>query len=67
MRSTLFAVALICSNCSWCRALETAPAQTSAAARLGRNNLLVYRDGQGDPQPVKSVRDWQKRRAEIVR
>lgn len=35
--------------------------------RLDRNNLLVYRDRHGVPQPVKTVGDWQKRRAEIVR
>lgn len=43
-------------------------AETSVApARLDRNQLLVYRDRHGDLQPVKSVRDWQKRRIEIVR
>ena len=35
--------------------------------RLDRNQLLVYRDRHGIPQPVKSARDWEKRRAEIVR
>ena len=38
----------------------------TAPARLDRNQLLVYRDRHGQPQPVRSVRDWQKRRAEIV-
>ena len=43
-------------------------AQTNAApARLDRNHLLVYRDHHGVPEPAKSVRDWEKRRAEIVR
>lgn len=37
------------------------------AARLPRDNLLVYRGGNGEVLPVKSVDDWQKRRAEIVR
>jgi acetyl esterase/lipase len=36
-------------------------------ARLPRDNLLLYRDADGKPQPVKSIDDWQKRRAEIVR
>ncbi|MSU57050.1 MAG: alpha/beta hydrolase [Pedosphaera sp.] len=50
-----------------CGAVVTAAAQTpTAPARLDRNQLLVYRDRHGDPQPVKSLRDWQKRRAEIV-
>ena len=45
-----------------------AAAQTNAVpARLDRNQLLVYRDRHGVPQPVKSTRDWEKRRAEIIR
>lgn len=36
-------------------------------ARLPRENLLLYRDGGGGIKPVKSVRDWEKRRAEIVK
>ncbi len=36
-------------------------------ARLDRNNLLQYHDRSGAVQPVKTVSDWQKRRAEIVR
>jgi hypothetical protein len=35
--------------------------------RLARTNLLMYRDNKGAARPVKSVRDWQKRRAEILR
>jgi dienelactone hydrolase len=36
--------------------------------RLPRENLLVYRaDLHSETKPVKSARDWQKRRAEIVR
>lgn len=45
-------------------------ADTQAAAdlpRLPRDNLLVYRDSNGKPAPVKSVDDWLKRRAEVVR
>lgn len=43
---------------------------TSAAEtvnRLPRENLLLYRDAKGEVKPVKSTRDWEKRRAEIVR
>ncbi len=36
-------------------------------ARLPRENLLVYRGPDGKPAPVKTVEDWAKRRAEIVR
>ena len=36
-------------------------------ARLPRDNLLLYRGGDGKPAPVKTVDDWAKRRAEIVR
>lgn len=44
--------------------------QLSAAEsreRLPREKLLLYRDGTGGMKPVKSVRDWEKRKAEIVR
>ena len=34
---------------------------------LDRNSLLVYHDEHGQPKPVKSVRDWQERRAEIMK
>jgi dienelactone hydrolase len=37
------------------------------AARLDRTNLLLYRDGEGSVRPVKNVRDWLRRREEIVR
>jgi len=42
-------------------------ADPPAAPRLPRDNLLVYRDGDGKPAPVKTVADWGKRRAEVVR
>jgi len=35
--------------------------------RLPRDNLLVYRGSDGKPVPVKTVEDWAKRRAEVVR
>src|SRR5438876_9529186 len=35
--------------------------------QLVRTNLLLYRDTKGAVRPVKSVPDWSKRRAEIVR
>ena len=35
--------------------------------RLPRDNLLVYRGGDGKPREVKSVDDWSKRRAEVIR
>jgi hypothetical protein len=35
--------------------------------RLERTNLLVYRDVAGNALPVKSAKDWERRRAEIVR
>ncbi len=38
----------------------------SAAERLDRENLLQFRDRSGRVSPVKSVADWQQRRAEIV-
>jgi hypothetical protein len=38
-----------------------------APARLPRDNLLVYRGEDGKPRPVRSVEEWARRRAEIVR
>jgi len=38
-----------------------------ADKRLPRDTLLLYRGADGKPTPVKTVADWQKRRAEIVR
>ena len=35
--------------------------------RLPRDNLLLYRDADGNAVPVKTADDWSKRRAEIVR
>ena len=35
--------------------------------RLPRTNLLLYHDARGGIDTVRSVADWQKRRAEIVR
>lgn len=35
--------------------------------RLPRDNLLVYRDIDGQSRPVTSVDDWSKRRAETIR
>ena len=38
-----------------------------ASQRPARTNLLIYRGRKGDGLPVKSVRNWQRRRAEILR
>lgn len=35
--------------------------------RLPRDNLLLYHDAEGKPQPVRSLQDWTKRRDEIIR
>jgi dienelactone hydrolase len=35
--------------------------------RLNRTNLLLFRNAKGQVLPVKSVTDWKKRRAEILR
>ncbi|MBI3415224.1 MAG: alpha/beta hydrolase [Verrucomicrobia bacterium] len=46
-------------------------AQTSSsgiqADRLDRTNLLIYHDPRGSVAPVKSIAQWQQRRAEIRR
>src|SRR5437762_4638495 len=39
---------------------------TAAEPRLPRDNLLVYRGTDGKPQPVQTLEDWAKRRADIV-
>ena len=52
---------------SFVAALTLIAAADAPAPRLPRDNLLLYRDADGKPQPVKSVEDWAKRHAEIVR
>lgn len=48
-------------------AMFAAELPTSAPRpRLDRNNLLTYRDANGAIQPVKTMADWEKRRAEIL-
>lgn len=42
-------------------------AATHADDRLPRDKLLLFRGKDGKPLPVKSVEDWAKRRAEIVK
>ena len=42
-------------------------AATDFQPRLPRDNLLVYRGPDGTPIAVKTVEDWAKRRAEVVR
>jgi len=49
-----------------CWAAASSAAFTESRARLDRTNLLLYRDRSGKIQPVKTVQDWLKRRAEIV-
>ncbi len=52
-------------------AVMTLAAVTAASAqpapRLDRDNLLLYRDADGNAQPVQTAADWQRRRAQIVR
>ena len=43
------------------------PVTADDTARLPRENLLVYRGDTGENLPVRTVEDWQKRRAVIVR
>jgi hypothetical protein len=42
-------------------------AADSSPRRLPRDNLLVYRGPEGKPAPVKTIADWAKRQAEVVR
>lgn len=47
-------------------ALALAGSSAVHAERLDRNNLLVFRNEKGLPAPVRSIHDWQFRRAEIL-
>ncbi len=57
---------------SWLETLLPARAATTTIAlspglqRLDRSNLLLYRAADGKVRTVRSVRDWQKRRSEIL-
>jgi hypothetical protein len=42
-------------------------AEPNSPARLPREQLLLFRDAQGVVQPVRSLADWELRRAEILR
>ncbi|MGE3818772.1 MAG: alpha/beta hydrolase family protein [Isosphaeraceae bacterium] len=56
-----FLLSLVASLPGACAAQEA-----QASPRLPRENLLVFRGPGNEVQPVKSVDDWLKRRAEIV-
>jgi dienelactone hydrolase len=49
-----------------CTALADEPKQQNPIARLPRENLLVFRAGDGHALPVKSIEDWRRRRSEIL-
>ncbi len=49
-----------------CVVLSARATAAMPGARLDRTNLLIYRDAGGHTRPVRSVADWQKRRAEIL-
>jgi dienelactone hydrolase len=48
-------------------AFGVAVADPPAQKRLPRDNLMLFRGEDGQPRNVKTVEDWAKRRAEIVR
>src|SRR5437773_165181 len=65
-----YAIRLLCLTAFACLTSPNAHGKSDAREsqyRLERTNLLVYRDNKGAVRPVKSVRDWAKRRAEILR
>ncbi|HUL51361.1 MAG TPA: alpha/beta hydrolase [Candidatus Nitrosotalea sp.] len=45
---------------------DASGSSVSDAPRLDRTNLLLYHDQSGQVAPVRSISDWQKRRAEIL-
>jgi hypothetical protein len=58
--SRLLAAVAFLSTAGLLTAIQPAP-------RLPRDNLLLYLGDDGKPNEVKTVADWQKRRAEVVR
>jgi dienelactone hydrolase len=60
MLRTMFSTSLLMGLCGVAAAGEPQP-------RLPRDNLLVYRGGDGKPVAVTSVGDWAQRRAEVIR
>src|SRR6266496_1367556 len=68
--SAIGAVKLLCLIAFLCPLGTNAHGESNAREsqqRLKRTDLLFYRDSKGDVYSVKSVRDFQKRRAEILR
>jgi len=47
--------------------VQARPDTNLTLKRLPHSNLLVYRNHKGETVPVQSVRDWNKRRDEILR
>jgi dienelactone hydrolase len=52
---------------TWLVCVPFAPPPSAETARLPRDNLLVYRGDDGKPREVKTIADWLKRRAEVIR
>ncbi len=52
---------------AWIVCVPSAPLSAADTPRLPRDNLLLYRGDDGKPREVKTVADWQKRRAEVIR
>src|SRR5689334_1783220 len=46
--------------------LALAATSTTHAERLDRNNLLAFHNDRQEVAPVRSIADWQRRRAEII-
>lgn len=57
---------LACTICLTALALGVRPSHAEPP-RLTRDNLLLYRDDDGNVQPVTSLADWDRRREEILR
>jgi len=45
---------------------EGDPVNAGASSRLPQTNLMLFRDAQGQVQPVKDLADWQQRRQSIL-
>src|SRR5215213_8058751 len=49
-----------------CTSMSSFGDATVSGSRLSRTDLMLFHDPAGQTRPVKSVGDWQKRRAEIL-
>jgi dienelactone hydrolase len=67
MQSQIIKLRRVAGRILACLCLAGCTAFAGGPERLSRTNLLVYHDGKGGLAQVKTKRDWEKRRAEILK